>query len=678
MTSRVTLLGDLKALGKQAPLRAIYEVGKRSGAHGVVLRASASRARPCNLQAPAAFSRPPEVADDTAQRCLDDAKTILSEGHRAFGRHLPVQTPDDWNQTGGADAGSRWPAERYWWEIDIRSDARLGDVKWAWEIGRHRDLVILARAATLEPAGEWHDCLSGKLRSWLAATPAERGVHWYSNLEIALRAIAWMQVVALRGPALPADVMRGMGLQIEQSFRHLLVDFPYTASSMRNNHLLGDSLGLVAINAMRGNSPGLLNRLGESAFDAQLSRHMHSDGSMIEDSLSYHRFVLEMLVIKRLLGDESPSLTYALRTAGEHLERLGALRGELPQWGDWDEGRVLASSGDPHDFAGSTALALSLTGATPDLDWRERYDEVAWYAPRSTAAGRHRRHFSSPSISGGIAHVVVGDWNVWFKCGTAPSHQHADLTHLSIRHQDRWVLVDPGTGTYNGPADVRDAFRTSQSHNGLQVRGEDMFVPHRAFRWLTSARAVQGPPVVTPAGVVLWGVHDAYSRLPDGGRVARTVLVTPDGVSCVDWREKGTTPQARLTLELPSIATLEAKGFGVPNTGDAEATRYEIVGLDGSEVSRGAAKPFAGWQSRTYGDWIPASWIVREYDTTGPLTWGVALPGTAASLAASVEGSGVVHVGVRIEVTFTETGARLEVVTLADGKQRTALVGATA
>ena len=91
----------------------------------------------------------------------------------------------------------------------------------------------------------------------------------------------------------------------------------------------------------------MLTRLGERAFHAQLSRHMHSDGSMIEDSLSYHRFVLEMLVVKKLLGDESPRLTRALRTAGEHLERLGALGGELPPWGDWDEGRVLASSGDP-------------------------------------------------------------------------------------------------------------------------------------------------------------------------------------------------------------------------------------------------------------------------------------------------------------------------------------------
>ena len=157
MTSRETLLGDVKALGTQAPLRVIYEVGKRSGVHGAVLRAAASRARPRTLHASAAFMRWPDVSDEVAQRCLEDAKLIDAEGHRAFGRRFPVEEPDDWNRTGATGDRARWPASSYWWDIDIRSEQRIGDVKWAWEIGRHRDLVILARASSLEPGCAWHD-----------------------------------------------------------------------------------------------------------------------------------------------------------------------------------------------------------------------------------------------------------------------------------------------------------------------------------------------------------------------------------------------------------------------------------------------------------------------------------------------------------------------------------------
>src|SRR3546814_17844470 len=77
---------------------------------------------------------------------------------------------------------------------------------------------------------------------------------------------------------------------------------------------------------------------------------MHADGSMTEDSVSYHRFVMEMLVVKTLLGDESEATKTALAGSALHLVKLGVLEGEIPQWGDWDEGRVLASSGSALDL----------------------------------------------------------------------------------------------------------------------------------------------------------------------------------------------------------------------------------------------------------------------------------------------------------------------------------------
>src|SRR3546814_5586002 len=94
---------------------------------------------------------------------------------------------------------------------------------------------------------------------------------------------------------------------------------------------------------------------------------MHADGSMTEDSVSYHRFVMEMLVVKTLLGDESEATKTALAGSALHLVKLGVLEGEIPQWGDWDEGRVLASSGSALDLAGSTARSEEHTSELQSL-----------------------------------------------------------------------------------------------------------------------------------------------------------------------------------------------------------------------------------------------------------------------------------------------------------------------
>jgi hypothetical protein len=53
-----------------------------------------------------------------------------------------------------------------------------------------------------------------------------------------------------------------------------------------------------------------------------------------------------MLIIRTLLGDASKEVLDALRGASRHLATIGVFDGEVPQYGDWDEGRVLATSGD--------------------------------------------------------------------------------------------------------------------------------------------------------------------------------------------------------------------------------------------------------------------------------------------------------------------------------------------
>src|SRR3546814_18889439 len=107
---------------------------------------------------------------------------------------------------------------------------------------------------------------------------------------------------------------------------------------------------------------------------------MHADGSMTEDSVSYHRFVMEMLVVKTLLGDESEATKTDLAGSARHLVKLGVLEGEIPQWGDWDEGRVLASSGSARDLTGSTARALSISGEARENGWPKAFAEVGWHA----------------------------------------------------------------------------------------------------------------------------------------------------------------------------------------------------------------------------------------------------------------------------------------------------------
>ncbi|WP_299058186.1 heparinase II/III family protein [uncultured Nocardioides sp.] len=581
-----TAVSDLRALGGSAPLRAAYELSKRSGGHTLLFREVPDRgARSRAIGLGNVVPRSNAARD----RCLADAAEILATGVRVFGTRVPTGVHAPWNVD--PLSGNVWPESTPWWQIDIRSGARLSDVKWVWEAGRHRDLVVLARASVLEPDGPWLNELHAMLRAWVAQCRPERGVHWYSSLELALRAIAWAQVISLLDGELEADVRAQMDHQLVASARHILVELPYTVSSMKNNHLLGDGLGLVVLARMfpdlRGS--GQWHRVGDALFHKQLRRHMRSDGSMIEDSLSYHRFVLEMLAVRTLLGSASREVEVALAGAGRHLQVLGALEGDVPQYGDWDEGRVLADSQPAGGVAGSARLALAVTGGSlASASW-ESDDELAWYVdpPTSDEPGPASAH-SNLRRSGGLHVMKAGPWTVWVKSGTGPSHQHADITSAWISKDGQWVTREPGTGTYNGPLVVRNGFRSSSGHPVWCLGSRDQLVPHRAFRWLSTIRPSAAEADVVGSRFVLV-VHGAFVA-DGGGRVARLVHLQSSGVRVVDFVE----------VDPPSAWVMN-----VPITDQAIDLGLDLPGA----VQSGVSEPFRGWHSRTYGAWEPSQWI---------------------------------------------------------------------
>ena len=620
MPSVTQFARDLRALGSSAPLRAAYEASKKTGFHRVVFsgpaHATRHRSEPLELGS--------HVPSGTAarSRCLRDAHAIVNEGLRVFGRRVSTGIEASW----ATDplTGKAWPENASWWEIDIRSDDRLSDVKFVWEAARHRDLVVLARAAVLDPQGPWLSTLERLLSRWCHECSPERGVNWYSSLELSLRAIAWSQVLALVGEQLPRDLRHDMDTQLIRSARHITVELPYTLSSMKNNHLLGDGLGLVVIGQMFPTHPWSKRWkwIGDRLILKQLARHIRPDGSMIEDSLSYHRFVLEMLVVRVLMGDAPDEVRQAMSGAADHLVRLGVLDGPVPQFGDWDEGRVLADSAPAGSVVGSTLLALELCGRRPEQTNRDSFDELAWYSQeRQRAFERPSGEDARAREAGDWITASRGDWYVWFKVGSGPSHQHADLSSVWIRHGDNWILRDPGTGTYNGDLDVRNGFRTSTAHSVWHPRDVDQLGPHRAFRWLRTARGYSAPPLEMDSYTILFGWHDAFEHLEENARIARVVIVSDRGVVVLD--ATNTAVQVNWEMSLPLGPAVD---------------RTEIVGHDSMNLIEGQVAPFRGWHSETYGEWSPSRWLTAHAAGTSLPTWGC---GDVADIIAGHPGGGL-------------------------------------
>lgn len=588
-------------------LRALYELSKRAGGHAIVLGLLRSK-----LFVGAAV---PEVDRGDRVYVGSPPQRWAAGELECFGRTIPWSPTSDWHAA--IERPARWP-EIDWWKIDLRSERRVADVKWTWEVARHAHLVVAARsvAADDDIAAAF---LREQLRSWLDQNPAEKGVHWYSNLEIALRAVAWAEILGRVVDRLDPAMREEMAAALRHSGRHLLVELPYTLSSMRNNHLLGDALGMITIGELFSDTREgrTLRSVGNRIFKTQLGRQVRDDGSMLEDSISYHRFSLEMLAVRALLPRAAGDLKETLARAGQFMFRLGVADGPVPQYGDWDEGRVLAVSTDKCELLGSARLALALAGTGAPRQWHDEHDEVAWYAPIGDPVPPQPAEGEGHDIGGGMGRAARGEFTVWLKAGSQPSHGHADLCSTPILFRGQWAICDPGTGTYNGPIEQRNYFRCSIAHNVLRVEDLDQLGPHRAFRWLHTARGVIGPPLAVGERVLMWGAHDAYRRLTPGRRVARTVVLGPDIVVVADWVEGAPTSYA---LSFPLVPEVEwADGSLVMPDG----TKLTLDLPAAPTSRRGEPDPYDGWWSRTYGHAAPATRLEVSGIAEGPVAWSV-------------------------------------------------------
>jgi hypothetical protein len=376
-----------------------------------------------------------------------------------------------------------------------------------------------------------------------------------------------------------------------------------------------------------------------------------------------------------------------LAQSAAFLVRLGALAGSVPRHGDGDEGRVLVASspssdrrGDADDLTGSIHAALLLArpladraAATVVPAGIANLDEVAWYVTASTtiaetdAAGttttaaateRTGAEMGGHPVGGGIARAAAGPFAVWLKAGGDWSHGHADLCSTVIRFADDWVVGDPGTGTYNGPPEQRDYFRTSIAHSVVRLDGLDQLEPHRAFRWRHPAVGAVGDPITTADGsVVLWGWHGSYRRLEPARRVARAVVLHADGVAVTvaDWIEG--PPGIPFALSLPlapgssyedGLLRLTARrslALSLWSAGDVAITAHE-----------GEADPFDGWWSERYGSTEPSVRLEAAGLVQGPLVWQVA---AGEPVVPHLDGDTVQLRSLVLRLAFTPDGVAL-------------------
>ncbi|MBD3183009.1 hypothetical protein GF312_12010 [Candidatus Poribacteria bacterium] len=559
------------------------------------------------------------------KQVIKEADEICQDEFTIFDSYK-IKFDDKINWHFSPDSDKTWP-KKHWSKINIRGKDRIGDVKYTWELNRHQFFFVLGRAYWFTGDGKYACKWSELTQSWLDDNPPEVGINWYSNLEIALRIISWIWAYFyfLDSPylndLLHIDILR----IILHSCRHITKDLSYSLHSMANNHVIGDTAGIVFAGIMFPEFRELRKWRDEytKVMFSELEKQVYNDGVDFEQSTGYHRFVLYfyILIMQLMRINNYPmpdGFSEKIEKMTEFVMGITKPDGNMPLLGDCDNGKVVNLCVEPFSSSKpvlSTGAALFQRGDFRKITG-ELSEETLWFTGPD---GLEIFDSLNPEITlesfrsfpmGGY-YVMRTGWGSYdkyclFKCGPYADHGHADLLHMEIFSGNTGILTDSGTYIYNGSWEWRTFFRSTYAHNTIVIDGESQSIPHRVFRWLYPAKSRIHKFKTSANFDYVDGEHSGYTRYKNDVTHRRSVcFVKPDYFVITDRLTGSGEHEMELLFHIPQTEyriNEYTKEFFTQNFRITPILNNNLELL----VYNASEKPTRGWYSNSYGHKTPA------------------------------------------------------------------------
>jgi hypothetical protein len=561
-------------------------------------------------------------------------------------------------------SGHSWP-KRHGLKIDYRR-ASYGDPKWIWELNRLQHLPLLLAAWKLERDERFRRVALYDLEAWSSQSNPGVGIAWSNAFEPALRAISLALVSdALRDDPSPAKCIEEDLIRILGQHLAWIQRYPSLYSS-GNNHRIGELAGTLVTMA-------LVPQLHvDATYDSTVrelksitARLFFKDGGYAEQSFAYAVFVIDLLLLVSAASSalarvgELDWLDSVLWRAGDTFALQLGEEGQEPDYGDRDDGRAFALDGDDRRSGRAICAALAAYTGHPGARAvaRNLDPSAVWLFGPSAVRRWSNTQPALPPGSGwlkdtGLAIFRAGHTRAVLDVGPLgwgklAAHGHSDALQVTIHQGEDILIGDPGTGSYYGSSEVRDAFRGTGFHATLLVDGADQAVSAGPFLWTT--RPEVRHITVDLSGRVATASHYGYHRLSDPVTHRRTLVLLDDGLVMVRDRIRSASPHS-LCQRWPiapghTVSILEGGALRIRGPQDF-MIRCQATSPIHTTVWLASQEPFLGWWSHKLESIQPAP-LVSLDTTAGGLSEIVTLisVGPHSSLPVlEVDDAGTAHV----------------------------------
>nr|WP_293837344.1 alginate lyase family protein [uncultured Arsenicibacter sp.] len=464
-----------------------------------------------------------------------------------FNHKVDLTQTVDWHLD--LSTGRRFPLT-YAKDIDIRT-GEAGNAKYVWEVNRMPFLPALALAYRRAESPGLLARFMELIESWAQENPYLVGVNWYSNIEVNLRLINWFYCwnilnasqLVKKNPAFSRFVER---CWVPLIYQHCVYSRENPSHySSANNHLIAEYAGLfIAGSFWQFPEADEWTKYAKAGLEREIQLQ-HRRGINLEQTATYIQFITDFFLIAYVVGirtNNAFSFAYTdqLRQIAIYISVLLDCRGNLPNYGDQDNGRVVALD----NFEANINFRSILASAAV-LFFDSFFKQCAWSVEPASGQVFDLKNYllfgqegqeqfdELPSVNVQLGsgfyteegHFILrkqdsAEREIYIYFDAAPlgflsiaAHGHADALSFCLHIDGCPFFVDPGTYTYHTESAWRNYFVSTRAHNTVCIDGENQAFQGGALLWLnhyqTNVTKVQSGEWTDE----ITATHTGYERL---------------------------------------------------------------------------------------------------------------------------------------------------------------------
>lgn len=441
----------------------------------------------------------------------------------------------DYDWVTNPETGYKYDVQQHWTKIESLS-SEAGDIKFVWEKSRFSWLLTICRY-DYHYDEDHSEFVFGQILDWINKNPLNCGPNYKCSQETSIRLNNWVFALQFykNSEALTKERWKKIISSIYRQIHHVYQNINYSRIAVRNNHVITETLTLYLMGLlfpmMKGANKWKNN--GKRWFEQEIEYQIEEDGTFIQDSMNYHRVVIQLftyaIALSDKYGEKFSDFVYekAYKSLNFLFQCQEPTNGRLPNYGANDGALFFPlSTADYRDYRPQLDALHGLLTGEPLYD--SYLEDAQWIGHH---VSRNRKKFDKVTQQQGVlkfeksGYYLIREADVlsFIRCGLFKKNGSNDQLHLDVWHNGENVLMDGGSYLYNTKTELTKYFSGTESHNTIMLEGNDQMLKGPRFMWFYPPKVIRVSMDETNDTYIFKGEVACFSYIDANITVERTV-----------------------------------------------------------------------------------------------------------------------------------------------------------